>query len=178
MPLLPSLKFGFVLAVLPFLFNGTAALAGPQGESAASSTLFEVMVDPATTRAIGQKITLTVEPLQLADGVFSSAYAARVSPFRFFSESGQIRIEAGPEQLAALLAGEPVSFRGEAVNRSQARRRVSGEAIRQGPDGGELRLAIRASGIDLVFHSRFTFAVGERDPAAHPAESELVSLAR
>lgn len=114
-----------------------------------------VSVPPMKTSIYLGSVTLSTSPF-LRDGErFTATYEARVRPWFFWSESGGIEMTVTAAQLARLDRGERIEFTGEARDRRQRLRRVTGYAERIDAGQGRLKIRIDVDGIELIFNGTY-----------------------
>jgi hypothetical protein len=121
--------------------------------------LFEkVRVETSSTSIYIGKVTLEVEPLTRAAGIFSGGYKAKVFPYFFMGEHGIFRMAVSDEELARLARGETVEFSGEAENAAREARKVTGRAIPANASSGTLKVRIFVTEkIQLIFNTTYRF---------------------
>ena len=89
---------------------------------------------------------------------YTATYQAKVFPFFFYNESGEIWIELPDDDLRRLAEGERVEFSGEAHDRSGELRRVTGHAEPVNPESGEIKVRVWVSKkIQLIFNTTYRF---------------------
>ena len=120
-----------------------------------------VLVGPTKTSIYVGSVTLTTRPFVRDDRTLVSTYAAKVFPWMFWNESGDIAITLGPEELAKLERGERCVFTGEARNHKGKPRQVTGHADPTGPDTGKIKVRIGAGDVELIFNGTYSLAVAE-----------------
>lgn len=123
-------------------------------------------VEPAWTSIYVGAVTLrTTVFARDAAGAFTAAYTARVIPYFPANEAGTLSITVPDADLARLLAGEPVDFRGAARNERGEERIVMGRATPVDTHHGRLKVRVRVSPrIELIFNTTYRF------PAAAPGD--------
>lgn len=120
----------------------------------------QVVVPPAKTSIYVGIVTLTPGVLQRENGTYRTSYQAKVFPYFFFSEDGQLSIDFSDEQLAQLARGERVQFTGTAKNKDGEDRRIEGHATASAPGAPEGTIKVRifvTKKIELVFNSTYRF---------------------
>jgi hypothetical protein len=146
---------------LPMLLAGilaTALLAAAAGPAA--SRFETVTVEPAKTSIYIGSVTLSPAGLVRNEATYSGTYTAKVFPFFFASEKGDLSISISDEQLLALARGEAVDFTGNAQNEAGEPRRVTGRATPSGENSGDLKVRIFVSRrIELVFDTTYRFGI-------------------
>lgn len=104
-------------------------------------------------------VTLDTTDFVREGTTLSASYEARVWPWFFWNETGQITIVLADGDLARLAAGQTIEFTGDARNHKNKPRRVTGRAQPAGPGGGEGRIKVRI-GVDdteLIFNGDYRF---------------------
>jgi hypothetical protein len=95
----------------------------------------------------------------------AGAYTARVIPYFPANEAGTLSITVPDADLARLLAGEAVDFRGSARNAQGEERIVTGRATPVDAHHGQLKVRVRVSPrIELIFNTTYLF------PAVAPGD--------
>lgn len=112
-----------------------------------------VTVSPMKTSIYVGRVRLTTREFARVDALFSTTYEAKVSPWFFWSEHGEITIRVPAADLARLAAGERIEFTGDAKNHRGKPRHVSGHATPGSPDGasGRIKVRIHVDDVTLVF---------------------------
>ena len=117
-------------------------------------------VDVATARTsiyVGS-VTMTMPAFTRADGTYTSTYTAKVFPYFFYNEQGQLTVEISDDALRQLARGEPVDFKGRAVRTDGAERRVEGKATPIDATTGRLKVRVFYSKrIELIFNTTYRF---------------------
>ncbi len=117
-----------------------------------------VKVEPSKAKGVpAMRITLAADPMRRTASGYESTYSVTVVPFFFFNETGSIRIDLEPEALELLGAGQVISFTGEAVNQSNARRLIEGRATPTDAESGRIRIVVKVYGIELIFKTAYRF---------------------
>jgi len=131
---------------------------GPSVSDGESGYLRIVSIEPARAKDVpAMRITLATKPMGQTESGYESTYSVTVFPFFFFNETGSIRINLAPGILERLEAGEVVSFSGEAINQSNARRLIEGRAYPENKLTGRLRIVVKVGGIELIFKTTYRF---------------------
>jgi hypothetical protein len=140
------------------------ALAGemPAPSDAAAppgSHFAQVTVEPTKTSIYVGSVSLTMPPFSRLGGAYTAGYRAKVFPFFFYSERGDISVEFPDESLHRLMAGETVYFRGHANNSRGVERRIEGRAIpdKPGADHGKIKVRVWVGKIELIFNTVYRF---------------------
>lgn len=138
-----------------FLCLAIGALAAPPP---VTSGWNRVQVPAMKTSIYVGSVTLTTQPFVREGADFTSTYAAKVFPWFFWSETGQIRIKLTPNDLAKLERGERCEFTGNALNHKQKPRHVTGYADPTGPDVGRIKVRIGVDDVELIFNGTYRLA--------------------
>jgi hypothetical protein len=131
---------------------------------AAESTLLPLetfrMVDIAPTKTsiyIGS-VSMTMPTFHRTGITYSSTYVAKVFPYFFESEKGQLSIDLPDEDLRRLERGEVVQFTGRGVNTDGEERRIEGRAIPTNARTGKIKVRVFVSKkIQLIFNTTYRF---------------------
>jgi hypothetical protein len=136
---------------------GCIALAAVAAEE--SLARFDhVVVDPAKTSIYVGSVTMSFSPSTRVAGVYAADYTAKVFPFFFMSEKGQLLLDAPDETLRKLARGEAVDFSGHGTSSSGAERRFEGRATPTDATSGKLKVhAFVSKRIDLIFNMTYRF---------------------
>lgn len=119
-----------------------------------------VTVTPMKTSIYVGSVTLTTTDfLQQGEG-FKATYEAKVRPWFFWGETGQITIKLPSTDLTRLALGQPIEFTGEATNHKNKPRTVTGRAQPAGPTSGKIKVRIMADGIELIFNGTYQLLAG------------------
>lgn len=142
-------------AVAALLF--ATAFAGAEPPS--TGVGFErVVIAPTTTSIYVGSVALTLAPFLRSDDTYSAAYQAKVFPYFFLSERGELAVRVSEELLRRLQAGESIDFSGRAVNREGEERRIEGRATPADPSSGKLKVRVFVSRrIELIFNTTYRF---------------------
>jgi hypothetical protein len=114
-----------------------------------------VLVAPMKTSIYVGSVTLTTTDFLPQDEGFKATYEARVRPWFFWGETGQITIQLPATALARLAQGQAIEFTGEAANHKGKPRTVTGRAQPAGPTVGKIKVRIMADGIELIFNGSY-----------------------
>jgi hypothetical protein len=137
------------------LLVGTVLAATPPPDAGA-----RVVVPPMKTSIYVGSVTLsTAEFVQTGD-VFKSTYEAKVWPWFFWGETGQIAIKLPTADLIRLALGQTVEFTGEATNHKHKPRAVTGRAQPADPLSGKIKVRIMADGVELIFNGTYRMETG------------------
>ena len=117
-----------------------------------------VVVAPARTSIYLGTVSMTMPAFVRVDGGYETAYAAKVFPFFFYNESGQLRVEISDAALHQLGRGEAIEFKGRAVRDDGAERRVEGKATPADATSGQIKVRVFYSKrIELIFNTTYRF---------------------
>src|SRR5436189_5240295 len=83
-----------------------------------------VNVEPAKTSIYLGTVSMTMPALARTNGIYAAPYTAKVFPFFFYNETGQLSIEISDDALRKLEAGEAIEFKGRGVRDDGTERRV------------------------------------------------------
>lgn len=114
-----------------------------------------VTVSPMKTSVFVGRITLTTSDFLQSDESFKATYEAKVWPWFFWGETGQITIKLPVADLTRLALGQTVEFSGEAANHKNKPRTVTGRAQPSTGNGGKIKVRIMADGIELIFNGAY-----------------------
>jgi hypothetical protein len=120
----------------------------------------QVVIPPAKTSIYIGNVTLTAGILQRENGAYRTSYQAKVFPYFFYNEDGQLSIDFSDEQLAQLARGERVAFTGTAKNKDGEDRRIEGHVTANSPGATEGTIKVRifvTKKIQLIFNSTYRF---------------------
>jgi hypothetical protein len=128
-----------------------------------------LMIDPSSMPVGGGKATLTISPLQRADGVFTGDYQIRVFPYVFENENGRLAIVVSDASLAGIKQGKVVKIIGTAttIGKGGKSRHIDATATPLDNDRGTLKLWFMAGNRKMIF-----------EPGYHLAENGAVVLAQ
>jgi hypothetical protein len=116
----------------------------------------QVEVPAMKTSIYVGSVTLRTTSFVRAGDSWSSTYDAKVFPWAFWSEHGDISITLPEADLARLGKGETVNFTGDAKNHKGKPREVTGRAEPADATTGRIKVRIRVDGIELVFNGDYT----------------------
>lgn len=117
-----------------------------------------VEIETAKTSIYIGSVTMTMPRFTRKDGAFSSTYHARVFPYFFSSEKGQLSINVSDDELRRLERGETVQFTGRAENTDGEERRIEGRAVPTDAVTGKIKVRVFVSKkIELIFNTTYRF---------------------
>jgi hypothetical protein len=153
-------RFASVLFVAAGLL---ASARGAPGSDRPAEAYARVDIAPAKTSIYIGTVSMTMPAFTRAAGTYTSTYVAKVFPFFFSNESGQLSVEISDALLHQLGRGESIEFSGRAVNESGAERRIEGKATPADAASGKLKVRVFVSRrIELIFNTTYRF------PAVRP----------
>ncbi len=120
----------------------------------------EVVIPETKTSIYIGNVTLTPGLLQRENGIYRASYRAKVFPYFFYNEDGELSIDFSDKQLAQLARGERVEFTGTAKNKNGEDRRIEGHATASAPGATEGSIKVRifvTAKIQLIFNSTYRF---------------------
>lgn len=138
-------------AIVLFLDGGPRLLAADEPALPAQFNLPKMK----TSIYIGS-VTLITGAFNLNEGNYTATYEAKVSPWSFWSEAGNVSLTINPADYARLLAGETIELTGEAKNGKGKLRTISARAQPTDATGGRIKVRITASGTTLIFNGTYT----------------------
>lgn len=153
-----------VLALLlPLLAGAAENGVAPEGGAADWERRYaRAVVAPAKTSIYVGSVQLTTPPFVRTGDTYRAGYVAKVFPYFFSNESGELRIEIPDEALRRLEAGERIEFTGVAERTDGLTRTVTGWATPDSPAHGRLKVRVAVSRkIELIFNTQYRFADAE-----------------
>jgi hypothetical protein len=168
-----KLKLALLALLAAGLSNGSAA---PDSATSASTNRV-LMIDPSSMAVVAGKATLTIDPLERVNGVYSGNYKIKVSPYFFKSEKGRLAIIVSDDALSRLNRGEATAVVGIATTsgKSGRSRKIEATATPTDLDRGTLRLWFMAGERKMIFEPGYHFS--ETTTAAVPAQTEKTNVA-
>jgi len=126
------------------------------GQTPAGDRFAVVTTAPVTTWIYVGTVTLTASPFIHHGAQFSANYSAKVFPYFFSSESGQMAVNVPPDALRRISAGQPINFSGTATRTDGTLRAIDGTATPSGRFGGTIKVRIHLSKkLVLVFDTTY-----------------------
>ena len=117
-----------------------------------------VEIEPTKTSIYIGTVSLAMPTFQRSGITYSSTYAAKVFPYFFQNEKGELSIDLPDEELRRLERGEVVHFVGRARNTDGDDRRIEGRAIPANPRTGKIKVRVFVSKkIQLIFNTTYEF---------------------
>lgn len=144
-------RASWISAILLALASAAPLAAGPYDS---------VSIEPVKTSIYIGSVTLTMPTFRRSGSVYSSTYRAKVFPYFFQNERGELWVEFNDDQLARLERGERVNFSGHAENTDKEPRKIEGHATPSAPGSksGKIKVRVRVSPkIELIFNSTYRF---------------------
>jgi len=147
-----------------FFFPWTARVG--HAAEAPLSRFERVEVAPTKTSIYVGSVTMTMPPFTRVGGGYRTTYVAKVFPYFFSNENGRLNVDLSDEMLRTLERGNPVDFKGRAVNDDGVERRVEGKATPASATSGKLKVRVFVSKrIELIFNTTYRF-IDAMPPAA------------
>ena len=117
-----------------------------------------VVVEPTKTSIYVGNVSLTMTPFHRSADVYAADYKAKVFPYFFSNEHGQIWITLSDDDLARLARGEVVQFKGRAENSDKEERRIEGRAVPADASHGKIKVRVFVTQkIELIFNTTYHF---------------------
>jgi hypothetical protein len=131
-----------------------------QGETAALGSRYgRVDVAPTKTSVYIGSVTMTMAPFVRVGGAYGSTYRAKVFPFFFYNESGELTVDISDEMLRAVDRGEAIEFKGRGVSSSGEERPVTGKVTPTSATEGKIKVRVSVSKrIELIFNTTYRLA--------------------
>ncbi len=118
----------------------------------------QVEVEPMKTSIYVGSVRLNVEAFQRSGDTFTSSYEAKVFPWVFWGESGQITLRVPATDLDRLARGEVIDFTGDAISQKGKSRQITGRAYPAGADTGKIKVRIHVDDVELIFNGNYRFS--------------------
>jgi hypothetical protein len=145
----------WVVVVSLFFFALTLAA---QNTPLPLETFRQVDIAPTKTSIYIGSVSMTMPTFHRTGITYSSTYVAKVFPYFFESEKGQLSIDLPDEDLRRLERGEVVQFTGRGVNTDGEERRIEGRAIPTDAHTGKIKVRVFVSKkIQLIFNTTYRF---------------------
>ena len=117
-----------------------------------------VVVAPTKTSIYLGVVSMTMPAFKRSGSGYEASYVAKVFPFFFYNEAGQLRVEIPDEALRRLARGEGIEFKGRAVTEEGAERVVEGKATPTDSARGRIKVRVFYSKrIQLIFNTTYEF---------------------
>ncbi len=150
------------IALIASVSSTAAPLAKPEWN--------RVQIDPMKTSIYVGNVTLTTTPFKRDGNSFTATYVAKVFPWFFWGESGQISINIAETDLQKLQQGERCEFTGEAFNHKQKPRKISGYADPATAQNGRTKVRIGVDDLELIFNGPYTLSTFTKQAETTPKE--------
>jgi hypothetical protein len=145
-----------VVAVLGLLVF--ALLATARATERPLPTYRRVDIAPTKTSIYIGSVSMTMPVFERRGITYSSTYVAKVFPFFFESEKGELSIDISDESLRQLERGEVVQFSGRGKNTEGDERHIEGRAIPTDAHSGKIKVRVFVSKrIQLIFNTSYRF---------------------
>lgn len=126
------------------------------------SAFNRVDIAPTKTSIYIGNVSMTMPTLQRTGITYASTYNAKVFPYFFQSEKGELSIDIPDEDLRRLERGEVVHFVGRAQNTDRESRRIEGRAIPTDAKSGKIKVRVFVSKrIQLIFNTTYDFPAAD-----------------
>ena len=129
------------------------------GQAETSLARFQrVDIAPTKTSIYIGSVSMTMPTFQRHGITYASTYAAKVFPYFFESEKGELSIDITDADLARLERGEVVEFKGRGKNTDGDERRIEGRAVPTDARTGKIKVRVFVSKkIQLIFNTTYRF---------------------
>ncbi len=145
-----------LVAVLGILFLIGPATFADAAESAV--TYDRVEIAPTKTSIYIGSVSMTMPTFQRHGITYLSTYSAKVFPYFFESEKGELSIDISDESLRQLEHGDVIQFSGRGKNTDGEERRIEGRAIPTDARSGKIKVRVFVSKrIQLIFNTTYRF---------------------
>jgi len=116
-----------------------------------------IAVAPMKTSIYIGSVKLITGTFDRKGAVLSTTYEAKVTPWFFWGETGNITITLSESDFATLAKGQTVEFKGNATNQKNKPRTVTGRAQPADATSGKIKVRVMADGIELIFNGTYRF---------------------
>jgi hypothetical protein len=120
-----------------------------------------LMIDSSSMPVDGGEATLTVGPLQRANGVYSGDYEITVFPYFFKNEQGTLSVVVPDDSLAAAIQGKVTAIAGTATTTTGPRaghsRHIDAIVTPADANHGALKLWFMAGTREMIFNPSYHF---------------------
>jgi hypothetical protein len=116
-----------------------------------------VRVEPVKTSIYVGSVALTTSEFRREGDKYAATYEAKVWPWFFWSETGQLTITLTETDRERLQRGERVEFTGDATSHKNKPRHITGWAERHSPATGKIKVRISVDDTELIFNSTYRF---------------------
>jgi hypothetical protein len=139
-----------------------APFATAAEETGHPSTYDHVDIAPTKTSIYIGSVSMTMPTFQRHGIAYSSTYVAKVFPYFFESEKGELSIDISDETLRQLERGAVIQFSGRGKNSDGEERRIEGRAIPTDARSGKIKVRVFVSKrIQLIFNTTYRFPPAE-----------------
>jgi hypothetical protein len=114
-----------------------------------------ITVEPMKTSIYVGSVRLNTGVFERKGANFSTTYDAKVVPWFFWNESGNITLTLTDAEWAKLAKGERTDFKGEAMSEKNKPRHVTGWAQPADRTSGKIKVRVMADGIELIFNGLY-----------------------
>ena len=144
------------VAITGLLWSALAVAAEPAGLPL--QAFQRVDIAPTKTSIYIGSVSMTMPTFHREGMTYSSTYVAKVFPYFFESEKGELSIELSDEDLRRLERGEVIQFTGRGKNTDGEERRIEGRAIPTDAHTGKIKVRVFVSKkIQLIFNTTYRF---------------------
>lgn len=117
-----------------------------------------VEIAPTKTSIYIGTVSMTLPVFERHGDTYSSTYSAKVFPYFFYNERGEISISVPDSDLVRLQHGERVEFTGRGLSSDGEERRIEGHATPADPLSGKIKVRVFVSKkIQLIFNTTYRF---------------------
>ena len=147
-------RIAFLLALLEAAGSGAHADSSLTNSATGNRML---LIDPSSMPVAAGKATLTIGPLQRADGIYTGDYKLKVFPYFLKNENGRLAIVVSDASLVAISQGKVAAITGTATTSGKDGKSRSIEATATPVDinHGNLKLWFTAGGRKMIFEPAF-----------------------
>jgi len=145
------------VALILLCFVPQVAVLGAQPAASAPTSWEQVTIAPMKTSIYIGSVTLATGTFQRTGSTLATTYTAKVFPWIFWSERGEISITLTDTALANLAKGQTAEFTGDAMNHKKKPRKITGRAQPADASSGKIKVKIQADGYELIFNGTYHF---------------------
>ncbi len=129
-----------------------------RAEAAELSRYDRVVVEPTKTSIYVGSVSLKMPPFVRREAVYATTYTAKLRPYFFYSETGELWITIPDDDLRRLERGETIEFEGRARNDRGHYRGISGRAVPANATSGKLKVRVFVTEtLELIFNTTYRF---------------------
>jgi hypothetical protein len=146
--------------IFPLLlaFSLTVGRAAPTATNTTSPERV-LLISPSSTRVGFSKVTLTVEPLVRANGVYSGNYKISVFPYFFKNQKGKLAIVVPDQAMAEINRGKVTGVVGTATSLGEGIcRPITATAFPTDINSGTINLWFMAGKRKMIFEPAYHFS--------------------